>query len=108
MDRLDRGGHLKRVVQPFWEPHEMSTSSKSESPAQATPLVSALLSFPAVCELLGREPNRAARLWLWRSARSGVFCAPLKLGGTIRWRKTEVENFLVNLKPVSYAHQENA
>lgn len=76
---------------------------KSSAPQPSDPPVATLIPFAVVAALIGRPPDRAARLWLWRSARNGAFCAPVRLGGTLRWRRAEVLAHLENLRHVSYA-----
>lgn len=64
----------------------------------------ALLSFETVAERIGRKPDGATRLYLWRSVKAGRFPAPLQLSpARIAWRAESVDAFLAALPTVNYA-----
>jgi predicted DNA-binding transcriptional regulator AlpA len=64
----------------------------------------AFMDFEAVCHVLGLKPGRAARLFMWRNAKTGAFPAPCKLGPSrIAWRSNSIAAFIASRKPVLYA-----
>ena len=67
------------------------------------------MTFRRVCERLGRDPNRSARLYLWRAVRSGTFPAAVQVSkGRIAWRGGEIEAWIANLPQVHYAGKDSA
>lgn len=65
----------------------------------------ALIDFRAVAALIGREADRASRLYLWRAAKAGTFPAPIKGSESrIAWRRSEVEEWVASRPRVNYSN----
>ena len=63
-----------------------------------------LIDFTAVAIIIGRRPDRATRLFLWRLMRRGAFPAALKVSeARIAWSRTEVEEWIASRPRVNYA-----
>ena len=57
--------------------------------AQTADTPQALLKAPDVARLLSVD---ARTVWRWASA--GVIPAPLRIGGTTRWRKSDIDSLI--------------
>lgn len=71
----------------------------------------ALLDFGSVCDRVGRERGRPARLAFWRGAKSGTFPAPVKAhpgGSRIFWRRDEIERWIADRPRAIYAKARDA
>lgn len=68
------------------------------------PQKNTLLTFREAARMLGREPDRPTRVYLWRKVKGGSFPAPVQVSeNRIAWRRAEVEAWIASRPIVSYA-----